>query len=456
LLDLAGVMRHAILGLVVAAGCGGDRRAAAAPPPSPSLSDAAGDTAMATLDLTPNQLLVGGPPTLIVGTLGDERSDRAIRAQAEIVRALIPTAVIVDDTSVDVSRGAAGWPARPVIFGGSHVNAVMRSLAGELPFTIDATQLVIGGAMFADYGTAVIAAAPARDAGDGGLGHPAFAVYAGTGTPGTTEINAVRHGGDQLLVADAFGRLTTGTWSRDPQGRVVATLSPLARRIPWRFVERTVAGVTMRVGFPAQLAAAADDDAVADAIARGIERSAARLRLTAVAPQTVYVYPDARSKQSLTGDGGAGHAVARARALHVWRVDPRQGGPLELLVTHEATHGLVGDAWGPAGTMLMGEGLAVWTSGAYAGTPLERLRTTVTARPPSGQLADLRQFRQLPEATSYPLAGLVVGALVDAVGLDAVRDHLYGAGAAEWEAALARAGTSAAHVDQMISRSTAQ
>lgn len=45
------------------------------------------------------------------------------------------------------------------------------------------------------------------------------------------------------------------------------------------------------------------------------------------------------------------------------RFDPKQGGGLEHLVTHEGTHAITGQLWGPPGSSLVGEGIAVWASG---------------------------------------------------------------------------------------------
>jgi len=77
-------------------------------------------------NLTPNQLLTRGRQTIIVGTLGDDASDRAMLGQARFLRDLLPGATIVTDTSI---KGA--WPANPIVFGGSDVNAALAAI--ELP-----------------------------------------------------------------------------------------------------------------------------------------------------------------------------------------------------------------------------------------------------------------------------------------------------------------------------------
>ena len=82
--------------------------------------------------------------------------------------------------------------------------------------------------------------------------------------------------------------------------------------------------------------------------------------------------------------------VAFAAALHVVQVTG-----LESLVVHEGTHVLAAEAWGPAGTPLLGEGLAVWASGSYAGVPLAEWRKKVQRRAIRDLLGP--QFRKLPE-----------------------------------------------------------
>lgn len=79
---------------------------------------------------TPNAFFARGTPTFIVGTAGDERCDRAVAAQVELVRAqLFPGAAVVTDEAV-----GHAWPANPVVYGGAHVNVLVAALAPELPF----------------------------------------------------------------------------------------------------------------------------------------------------------------------------------------------------------------------------------------------------------------------------------------------------------------------------------
>lgn len=428
-----------LMALVAACGRGDDR---------PSTKDRPGTAADTEREpvknLTPNALLGQGPPTIVVGTLGDDAADRAIAAQARMILELFAGATIVPDTSIDVAAGPSGWPPNPILYGGAHMNTVVAALGDALPLRVDAARIVVGGQTYAGVGDRVIAVIPAA------TNHPAFLLYAGTGTPGVVEINSIRHGGHPLLIADVHGPLQAGTWVRGADGKVTAKLAARARRIAWRTVERAVAGVTVRVAFPEQLAAAPDEAAVVDAIVRGITLAGARLQVAAPPPITIYVYPDRNSKETLTGDKGDGHAVAAGAALHVIRFDPRPGGGLEHLVTHEATHAITGQSWGPPGSALVGEGIAVWASGMYGGLSLAAWQRKLGDRPRAATLLPVQVFRGKPEAETYPLGGLLVTVAIEQVGLDNVRDHLFGATAATWADACKAAGTTAEALDAAV------
>jgi hypothetical protein len=189
---------------------------------------------------TVNAFYERGAPTFIVGTAGDETSDRAIAAQVDLIRGLaFPKAPVMKDG--DVSE----WPEAPVVYGGPHVNALMAEIAGTLPFELTAGRLVLGDRTFEGDEFQLITVVPAD--GD----RPELLLYAGTGTPGVGEINGVSHGPSPILVADAFGPLVTGRWKRSDDGEVTAVLDPPARRIKWRDVARD--HVTFR--FPASLPA---------------------------------------------------------------------------------------------------------------------------------------------------------------------------------------------------------
>jgi hypothetical protein len=404
---------------------------------------------------TANDFFKRGRPTFVVGTAGDELADRAIKAQVAMIRDLLfPTAQIIDDSAVDVAKGPAAWPANPILFGGPHVNQVLATLGASCPFHMERGKLTLGDQVFEGDEYRLIALVPARSADKEGPGYPEFLLYAGNGSPGVAEINAVRHGGESILVADAFGRLLAGSWQKRSSGITAAVFTgPRARRIAWRTVNRELKTSAMakplmvHVRFPRQLPAAKDEEAVIQACLRGLAQAAKKLGGASSADLFIYVYPDLGSIASLTGKRGDGHAVVEARVLHVVRHDTAVGGGLEKLLVHEGTHALAYDTWGAAGTPMLGEGLAVWASGAYGGAPLvdwkRRLHSPVPA------VADLlgRSFRQMPENQSYPLAGILVGVAVEKLGVAKVRQHLYGATASTWKAACQEAGTTSQELE---------
>lgn len=78
---------------------------------------------------TPSDFFKRGTPTFVVGTAGDDHADRAIKAQAAMIRDLLfPAAKIIDDSAVNVAKGPAAWPANPILYGGPHVNHVLAKL----------------------------------------------------------------------------------------------------------------------------------------------------------------------------------------------------------------------------------------------------------------------------------------------------------------------------------------
>jgi hypothetical protein len=419
-------MRTAILALAVAAAaCGGKKQSdtdESPPPPTPP------PAAAPPANTTVNDFFARGTPTFIAGTAGDDRADDAIAAQIDLVRSQVfPKADVVADTAV-----TGDWPANPVVYGGAHVNQLIARL--DLPLSITAGTLTIAGQTFAgDY--AVAAVIPAAG------GHPDFLLVAGTGTPGVLGINANLPGGAPIVVLDPFGPLVTGTWAAADLPQLA---DQRARRLPWRSEPRPLpGGATADIRFlkdhPRD-----DEAALADAAARGLARAIERLAVAEPAPVTVYVHPDAGSKKALTGNPGSGHAVVAMRALHVV-ANPG----LDQLLAHEGTHVFESDR-GPVGrTPLLSEGLAVWASGRYQGKPLadwqRALRGKVNAR-----VVDLLgpTFRTLRESASYPIAGLLVGMLIDRVGLETYRAQLHPATAATWAAACQRAGLSPDQVDR--------
>jgi hypothetical protein len=408
-------VRFSIALLAALAACSSPKREA----PAPAHDAAAQPPQPAQHPRTINEFFTQGTPTFIVGTAGDDAADRAIRTQASMIRDLLfPDAPILTDTEID----RTAWPSNPVLYGGPHVNSLVAAL--DLPATFGPNTLTLGAETYEGADIQLIAVFPSTPQ------HPELLLFAGTGTPGTGEINSVSSGPDAIQINDAFGKLATGTWLNG-----APNLAPRARRIAWRTITRP----TATIAFPQQLAPTPDEPATIAAIERGLTTARDRLELTTLPPLTVYVYPDARSKQSLTGNSGHGHASVETGALHVLAVAPDK---LQPLIAHEGTHAIAFRAWGAAGTPLLGEGLAIWVAGGYQGRALEKWATEVAGRLPLDDL--LFRFRRSPENVAYPLAGLLVENAVRTIGLAKLRDHLYGAPAREFAAACAAAGTTPA------------
>jgi len=394
------------------------------------------------LPITPNDFLAAAAPTFVTATLGDDAADARVRGQAELVRELLfPKSTLVTDV-----EAASTWPEHPVVYGGPHVNALMRDLAPGLPFVMDAAHLAIGDLDLKGDSYQLVTVLPARSESPS---HPEMLLYAGTGPVGVAEINAIGRGNDAILVADVFGPLHTGRWVRAADGTVKAKLGPAGRRIAWRDVSRAGAAGTTIYRFPAELAAAADESDLIDAAQRGLEQAVVMLEMKSPPPLTIYVHPDVRSKQALTGNAGDGHAIPGARALHIVARSPVS--VLTSLVAHEATHILAYAAYGAAGTPLLGEGLAVWVSGQYGGGSLDNWEQSLGKHP---SLRDMLGpiFRKTAERVAYPSAGLLVKTAVELVGREAVTTHLYGATASTWDTACRAAGTTSDLIEQALAR----
>jgi hypothetical protein len=63
-----------------------------------------------------------------------------------------------------------------------------------------------------------------------------------------------------------------------------------------------------------------------------------------------------------------------------------------------------------------------------------------------------KAFRTQSEGRVYPLAGLLVEACAQSIGLSKVRDFLYSASAEAWEAQCGRAGSSAQELERAFRR----
>lgn len=71
-------------------------------------------------------------------------------------------------------------------------------------------------------------------------------------------------------------------------------------------------------------------------------------------------------------------------------------GALQPLVAHEATHPLAHATFGQAGSSLMGEGIADWVTGQYAGTPIDEFSKVLGKAKKIEELLG-PAFRKLPE-----------------------------------------------------------
>jgi hypothetical protein len=168
---------------------------------------------------TPNDFLRRGVPTFVIGTSGDDRSDRVIRSQAELVRNLLfPQARIVTDESIDVGRGPGAWPPNPILVADTFV--CYPDPAGKVART-----------------------------GDGGDGHAVPATHAlhvlrfDPSEGGALE-RLVAHERTHLLTHDAWGLAGTPRWARGwrsgNRGRRRTSWRRRSRR-PWPPIPRPLA-----------------------------------------------------------------------------------------------------------------------------------------------------------------------------------------------------------------------
>lgn len=426
------------MAVVVAGGCGKHGSSASQKPGSGTGMGTGSGSAVTTI-ATPQTFFAAGTPTFVVGTLGDDAADRAIAGQVALIRGLVfPASTVITDTAA-----VKQWPEHAVLYGGPHMNALVASIAPCLPFKLAAGSLELGGQTFTGDDYVLVTVVPAHGADTGCPGHPEFLLYAGTGSPGIAEINSpsVANGKNEpITIADGFGRLTGGRWDHGK-----AVLDPLASRAGWSRVKVQRGNVAVTLALPA-----GDDHTgpAVEATLKGVDTAVAKLGLADTRlVMTIYVHADHAAKKAATGDGGDGHAIGYAHALHVVADVPPAG--LEALVAHEATHVLTPQAWGQAASPLFGEGIAVWVSGQYAGKTLADYNTLYNR---TGKIVDLLgpAFAKLSEADAYPAAGLIVDAIIGAVGIDAFRDHLYGANALDWDAACAAAGTTPAALQAAV------
>jgi hypothetical protein len=339
------------------------------------------------------------------------------------------------------------------------VNRVLAALAPTLPFHLKEGKLVLGDQVFEGDAFQLIAVVPARAPDEEGPGYPEFLLYAGTGMPGIANANGVHHGGEPLLVVDTFGRYLTGTWKRDEDGIVIPHCpDPPAPRIEWRKIVKKLQSAgegktaTVIIHFPSMLPANDYESRLSDACMRGLERCVTRLEIEDPVDVNIYFYPDRKSKASMTGSRGDGQAHVGFRCMHLMPFDPAEGGPLEGLVMHEGAHLLSYEPWGAPGSALMGEGLAVWVADGYGGKKLSEWKRLYHQETPSTASLMTKDFFRQAERETYPMAGIFMETLVEKVGLEKTREHLYGATALDWEKACKAAGTSPQALDKAFYR----
>jgi hypothetical protein len=408
------VVRAIVLAAALVAGCKGKSEAPPAPPPTLVKEVSAAD-------------LLGQSPTFVAGTAGDDFADLRIATQIGVVRGLaLPNAPVIDDVAI----ARDGWPETPILYGSEDTNAALAAVAARLPFRVTGRSISIGGETFKGPGYPQIAAVPAS--GD----RPELGLYAGTVIAGIAEINAGPQPDAPIVVSDVFGPLVTGVWKRSGDD-LIAVLGDRRRRIEYRSVNRELDIGSATFLFPKMVDERPADAEVIAAATRGLATVAKKLDLQDLMV-AIYVYPDRRSKESLTGNAGDGHAVPSSRALHIIGTP---GPMLEALIAHEATHSIAYYAWGPSGTALMGEGLAVWVAGGYQGKTLSAWAKQIDMVPISRLLSV--GWREIPEAVKYPLAGLLVDVAIETVGVEKFREHLLGATWETWGKACAEAGTGA-------------
>lgn len=390
---------------------------------------------------TPNAFLQRGTPTIIFGTGGLDESDARLRTEARFIRdTLFPKAQLLPDTAVNLAGGPQAWPDNPIIYGGPHVNRVMQALRDDLPFKLGPGYLNIGELDLAgsdEYG--LIAVIPGNNI------YPEFLLYAGTGTPGVGGINSVWHGSEPILVTDRFGRFASGTYTGPRDKPIVFFPEQSPTRLAWQKIRKTPQTAGERTGtaylyFTQDVPPSKLREDIATAVTNGASKVLKRLGMTTAQDIHIYLYTDPRTKGAVTNNTGNGHSTVMANALHLVMIDPRMEGPIEDLTAHEATHVYAYQEWGPPGSSLMGEGLAVWAAEGYARKSLQEYASTMPAPPPATALMG-GGFSSLPEQQSYPLAGLFVEAAIATVGKEKFLRYLYPATLSTWKSACRRAGT---------------
>lgn len=380
----------------------------------------------------PNDLYRSEPLTFVTGTMGDNTSDRIVASQVSFIRSTyFPRSAVIADTSL-AGAYSVDWPDNPVVYGGGHVNRLVSAVDSCLPLRVKSNLIRIGDLQLDGPEFQLIALVSERD---GDCGHPAFLLLAGSGEPGIAEINNIRHGVNQVEIADRFGGWIWGHW--EGAGEEIRFVADGQRpRIEWseetlRGGEPGTSGNGAMVCYPAIIPPWNDVERVHGAITKGLAKAGEQLGVHAAAVR-VYVYPDPKSMESLTGKKADAWVSVPAQSIHITIREQFDLDRVADTITHEAAHLYAFLSAGHPVSPLMGEGLAVWVSGQYGGMSLDEHATQLDFD--KEQLIRMLSvdFRNYPESATYPLAGLMVGQLVDEFGLEAVLRDYYGTFPTEW------------------------
>ena len=298
---------------------------------------------------------------------------------------------------------------------------LLAELDGLLPARFEDDRFTFGGYRYEEPGNGVALIAPNPYDAD----HYVL-VYAGNSFEGLYSLFTVSTGGTDYVTTRGRGTVQqSGSFCHDTWGWVggrwdedlradweewTATLEPLA------YAEGSEILVEYRFQ-PGSEAA----DAVVDLLAVRADdyhHVLDTMELTPLdAPIVSYLYPDNATKGEITGNEGNAHANDLNYEVHeVW------GDGVYASTGHEDVHVIAWYRIGPAGSALLGEGLAVGMGGQWWGEPLDVWADTYDA---SGEIPPLRDlidnFWANEDGITYPLAGHFTLFLLDTWGPDTVK-----------------------------------
>jgi hypothetical protein len=120
---------------------------------------------------------------------------------------------------------------------------------------------------------------------------------------------------------------------------------------------------------------------------------------------SLFVYPDEAAKLTVTGIGGAAHAIPRERELHMTRDAAVSASE------HEEIHLVARATLGPTYLNVLYEGLALAREGTYGGTSLDLVAAAVVEAsgwPTVAEILDETKARKLSDARLLPAAALLL------------------------------------------------